>query len=202
MSNKLRLYLKRFVYIGIIIILGFFLIILLLTPLRNWGARRYLERGDKYLNDLKYLEAQIEYQKASILTPLDVKVSGKIKLTIDAETDISKLKSYFEAQSVTAMLNDFRAVDEIDADAEALTKLALSFIVRNEPQMAVVAATKATKVLPQYRDGWLYLAISHDKAARTGELSQKSIDWLINQRDKAYNQAVALDPAYFATWPK
>ena len=181
------------------IVIGFFLLILILTPLRNWGAKKYLDRGDEKLVKLDYISAEIEYQKADILTPLNPNIDLKINLVKDSEKDINHLKGFFQEQDNRDALNNFKAIS-LENDPVKLTEMSRAFLDRNQPQMAVVSAQKAVSNKNMYRDGLLYLAIAYDRAARSTQIRQESHDYLINKSQEFYQQAVASDPSHFAEW--
>lgn len=195
-TRKPPIYKKMLIIVALVVV-GFFLLVLILTPLRNWGAKKYINSGDEKLQAGQYLSAEIDYQKAGILTPFDPKIASRISLERDSETDISKLKDFFKETDFRAGLNNFKSVDDL-TDPVELTKLARTFIERNEPQMAVVAARKATGAKADYRDGFLYLAIAYDRAARIGTIRQQSYDDLIQKSQSAYALAKEADPSYFA----
>lgn len=188
---------RKIIFICLILVIAFALLVLILTPLRVWGAKKYLTAGDQKLADLQYVSAEIEYQKAGILTPLSVDVRLRIDLAQQAETDIIRLRDFFKANDQRSSINDFKAIDT-QTDPVELTKLSKNFIERSEPQMAVVAAQKATRLKVNYRDGLLYLAIAYDRAARVGTIRKVSVDYLMSKSQSAYLAAKESDPAFFA----
>ena len=192
--------LKRVLITAGMVVVGFALLILLLTPLRNWGARKYLNAGDQKLANLEYVSAEIEYQKAGILTPLSADVRLKIDLAQNAETDITRLRDFSTINDARSTINDLKAIDAQN-DPMALTKLSRTFIERNQPQMAVAASEKATSLKENYRDGLLYLAIAYDRAARGGTIRKTSVDYLLSKSAEALTAAHKSDPAYFAEFP-
>jgi tetratricopeptide (TPR) repeat protein len=186
---------KKLVLIFLFIIIGFSLLVLILTPIRNWGAKKYLEAGDQKLLEGKHLSAEIDYQKAAILTPLDPEINERIDLSQSSETDISKLLAFFQEKNYRPALNNFKSIAEAKSDPETLVRLSKSFLEREDPEMAIIAARKAVHNNLTYRDGLLYLAIAYDRAARRGEIRQSSCDYLIQESEKYKELAIESDPA-------
>jgi len=192
--------LRKPLLICAMIVVGFFLLVLILTPLRNWGANKYLDKGDQKLANLDYISADIEYQKACLLTPFNTTVSSRISLVKEAEKNVLVLKDFFINEGIQSALNDLKAVDE-ESDAPRLIALSRDFINRNQPAMAVVTAKKAVGQKENYRDGLLYLSIAYDRAARVETIRQESADYLLEQSKKYLELAHESDPAFFATHP-
>lgn len=184
----------------LLVIVSFFILVLLLTPLRNWGSKKYLESGDKKLLELSYIEAEIEYQKAAILTPLNATANARTNLAIDAETNLLVLRDFFQQYDQRSALNDLKAVDD-ETDPAKLIALSRDFINREQPAMAVIAARKSTSLKDNYRDGLLYLAIAYDRAARVETIRQESADFFSAESERYLELAHQSDPAYFATYP-
>jgi tetratricopeptide (TPR) repeat protein len=186
---------KKLILIFLFIIIGFSLLVLILTPIRDWGAKNYLESGDLKLLEGKHLSAEIDYQKAAILTPLNPEINERINLSQRSETDISKLLTFFQEKNYRPALNNFKSITDAKNDPETLVKLSKSFLEREDPEMAIIAAMKAIHTNSNYRDGLLYLAIAYDRAARRGEIRQTSCDYLIRESEKYKELAIESDPA-------
>ncbi len=110
---------------------------LVTKPLRHHWADDYLERGDQYLLQKKYLSAELEYQKSLTLYKTNL-AQDRISLANQAQTDVLKLKPLLQAKNVSKALEDFDRATAKYTHYDAL-RVGKELYERGELQLALVA---------------------------------------------------------------
>lgn len=182
----------------IVLILILIAIYFITRPIRISSANKYIDSGDQFLMQKKYLSADLEYRKAISINN-DKKAIERRNLVQDIETDITKLKSMLEEKNNTALLDKFTSATEVPQNESDAVKLSKKLIEENEYQLAILPAKTAIEMDKDYRDAWLYLGIANIKAASTLELTPEIKEQYLNTGKEALNKALSLDPEYQPT---
>ena len=181
---------------GTVMFLG--AIYLLTVPLRASFSKKFIGRGDDYLNQKEYISAIVEYKKADFIAPSG-DISQKMAIARASQTDIYQLENFYRQNNNIGqqeVYNQVRAVPDSSYDMVALSK---TLIEQNEPQLAIEAARTATEMDKEYRDAWLYLGISNLAVAKQVELSGNNYQTYLDRGKQALQKAKLLDPSYAAT---
>lgn len=184
------------IVVGVIMFFGAFY--LATNPLRQSLANQFLSRGDKFLNQKKYVSAIVEYKKAEFLAK-NKETESRINLADQAQEDVDKLENFYREQNNISQLELYNQVRSVPDSSYDLVTLAKYLIENNEAQMAVEAAATATEMDKEYRDAWLYLGLSNLAVAKNVELTGDKANTYIEKGKEALSRAKQLDPSYAAT---
>lgn len=177
---------------------GIIILVISALPLRaNWSAR-FVERGDGYLADKKYLSAIVEYKKAKALKN-DQTVLDRLDLAQSAENDVFVLLQFYRQQNNTAQLNLFNRANAVPDSSYNLISLAKTLIEQNEPQLAIVATKTAIEMDKDYRDAWLYNGIANIKVAQLAEIRSDVAEKYLSDAKTSLTRAHEIDPTYEPT---
>lgn len=168
------------------------------SSLRVGWSKKFISRGDSFLNQKKYVSAVVEYKKAEFLAPSN-NIKQKISAARESQTNIYKLENFYRENNNIEQLeiyNQVRTVPDFSYDMVTLSKL---LIEQNESQLAIEAARTATEMDKEYRDAWLYLGISNLAVAKQVELSEDNYQIYLNNGRQALKKAERLDPPYEVT---
>lgn len=193
-NTKLKSLLKP-----ILIVFSFLLIIYLVTiPVFAKSSESFIENGDKFLLEKRFVSAEIEYEKAFFLNH-DKKAEDRIDLAKRAEKDVFALELFYREKNSIKNLDIANQVKKVpDSERECVT-LAKSLIEKNEPQFAEKSAEVAIEMDKNYRDAWLYAGIAELKIADTIELSAENRRFYQGKARESLEKAKSLDPTYEPT---
>jgi tetratricopeptide (TPR) repeat protein len=182
----------------VLVLVGIIILALTSFPIRSALCKKYIESGDKYLYQRKYISAIVEYKKAKFLRDNE-NVAEKITLTNESQKDILLLEPFMREENDIASLELLAQAKKVRGNAYDSVSYAKSLLEQNEPQVAVVAVNIALEMNKNYRDAWLYLGISHLECAKKIELSADNRQYHIGEAREALDRAKQLDPAYEPT---
>lgn len=129
-------------------------------PIRkNWSSD-YCTRGNTYLDQKKYLSAELEYQKALYLYSDNTEAQKNLDLAQKAEIDVSVLESYYQKRNLDSQLELFIKAKKIPATPAEAVKISKELIESGEYQLAIIPAKTATEMDSSYTAGWEYLGIA------------------------------------------
>jgi len=141
-------------------------------PVRKSWSNDYLERGNIYLEQKRYLSADLEYKKALLLFPQNNEAREQKELGKKTQKDILLLRDFIDNQNIdqeTVKFEKATAVPKTPAEATATAK---ELIEAEEYQLAIVPAETATQMDANYKDGWFYLGVANFLTAQNLELDQ------------------------------
>lgn len=168
------------------------------TPLRTGFSKKFISRGDEFLNNKKYVSAIVEYKKADYLAK-NTEVEQKIDLANEAQKDVDALENFYRQNNNIGQQEIYNQVRAVPDSSYDMVVLAKSLIEQNEPQLAIEAARTATEMDKEYRDAWLYLGIGNLAVAKQVELSGDAATLYIENGKQALSRAKQLDPSYAVT---
>lgn len=168
------------------------------SPLRASWSKKFISRGDNYLNQKKYVSAIVEYKKAEFLAP-SANISQQIAFARESQTDVNKLENFYRENNNISQLEIYNQVRAVPDSSYDMVELSKKLIEQNEPQLAIEAAKTATEMDKEYRDAWLYLGISNLAVAKQVELSGNNSQIYLDKGKVALQKAKLLDPSYAAT---
>lgn len=177
----------------------FMLLLVISKPLRRGWSENYVNSGDEYLLQKKFLSAELEYEKAQNLYSLNTKAAERQGLAISAAADVRSLQSFYEEKNLNIQSDFLKLATAVPTSEFAAAENAKYLIEQSEFQLAIIAATTATEMNSKYRDGWLYLAIANTKTAQYTELSTADRAKYVEAAKTAVQAALELDPEYEPT---
>ncbi|OGD65434.1 hypothetical protein A2215_03555 [Candidatus Berkelbacteria bacterium RIFOXYA2_FULL_43_10] len=177
---------------------GIVILISVSFPVRSVLSKKYIESGDKYLIQKKYISAVVEYKKAKFLRDKD-NVEEKITLTTESQKDILLLEPFIREKNDISTMELLAQAKKVRGSAYDSVSYAKSLLEQGEPQIAIVAVNIALEMNKNYRDAWLYKGISHLEGLKKLELSAENRRYHIDEAKSALNQAKQLDPTYQPT---
>ena len=168
------------------------------NPLRSSFSKKFISRGDEFLNNKKYVSAIVEYKKADYLAQ-NTDIEKKIDLANEAQKDVEALENFYRQNNNIGQQEIYNQVRAVPDSSYDMVVLAKSLIEQNEPQLAIEAARTATEMDKEYRDAWLYLGISNLAVVKEVELSGNNYQGYLDKGKQALTRAKQLDPSYAAT---
>lgn len=193
-KDPLYLFLKWALVLGLAMT-AFFLIS---KPVRQSLSDKYVERGDNYLLQKKYLQAELEFTKAVFIKKSDF-AKSRIELSTDASREILSLAPFFREKRVDSQIDLFEEALDIENNATEAVKKSKSMIENGEYQLAVIPAERATTMEKAYRDGWVYLGIANLKCAQFLQVSEEDKYYYRTEAEKALLKAKDIDPSFQPT---
>lgn len=171
------------------------------TPLRRKWSEDYLARGDIYLEQKKFVEAEVEYDKAAFLYS-DEKVNSRIELADKAQSDILTLKDFYTERNLTSQLDLYDKAVTVPKNSTEAVKNSKALIEAGEYQLAIIPAKTATEMDKEYKDGWVYLALANSYTAKKVELDQSHKSAYDQAASAASTVALRLDSTLSSVLPK
>jgi len=144
----------------LIVAIIFLALDLVTKPIRKNWAGDYLARGNTYLDQKKYLSAELEYQKAVFLYSDNAEAKNNLDLAGKAESDISVLESYYIEQKIDTAISAFVQAKQVPTTPAEAVRIAKELIEAGEYQLALIPAKTATEMDGNYQSGWEYYAIA------------------------------------------
>lgn len=190
--NSLFLIIKWFVLILIFV----FVIFLATQPLRGKVARSYVEKGNQYLAEKKYISAEIEYKKALILDSDNKEAETNIELADEASKNVEALESFYKKSNYSDQFKTYQEATAFPKNEVEAVKLAKKLIEKKEYQLAIIPAMTATEMAPDYRDAWVYLGIANKKTADEEQISPEGKKVYLARVKIAEEKIKEIDPEY------
>jgi len=166
------------------IIVVFAVIILLdiaSIPLRKSWSDNYFQSGQTYLDQKKYLSAELEFEKSLLIYPSNKKARDDLNLAKKAETDIGVLEQYYKERKIDAKINAFVQAKAIPGTPADAVKISKSLIESGEYQLAILSAKTATEMDSHYETGWEYYGIASFLSSRSVEIGTAAKQKYLNQ---------------------
>jgi tetratricopeptide (TPR) repeat protein len=178
----------------LVIILTILIIDLLLKPLRSNWSDDYLAKGDIYLEQKKYLSAEIQYRKALLLKKQNASAKKHLDLAQKAQSNVWVLKDFFTERKIDSEILKFeKAGQDFKTPFEA-TKTSRDLLQLGEYQLAEIPAESATEINSEYKDGWIYLGLSRYLSSKNIEATDEVKKTELSEAKTAFEKALAIDP--------
>ena len=165
----------------VVVLAAIILLDIITIPLRKSWSDNYFQSGQTYLDQKKYLSAELEFEKALLIYPSNKIAQTDLDLAKKAETDISVLEQYYKERKIDAKINAFvqaKAIPSTPADAVKISK---SLIESGEYQLAILSAKTATEMDSHYVTGWEYYGIASFLSSRSVEIGATAKQKYLNQ---------------------
>ena len=165
-----------------------------LIPARKNMAQKFVLLGDEHLNKQQYVEAIVDYKKASWLYENDI--SQKIDLARKSQMDVQELTMFFRQMNNMSMLELLNAAQKVPSTEKAGLENARQFIEINQPQMAEIIVKIVLEMNDSNKEAWTYLGISKLQTARIVQMSEQNRATKLAEAKEAFNKAAAIDSSY------
>lgn len=198
-SKREHDFLFLFLKWALILCIALTALVLITKPLRKSWSNNYLETGDSYLLAKKYLQADLEYKKALTLYRGNTTTKDRVLLANNAALDVEKLEPLYKEKNIGLELDYITKAHEIPASESDAVRNSRYLIEHEEYQLAIIAATIATEINKDYRDGWLYLGIANLKTAANVQLRENDRRHYLDASKEALAKAKDLDSTYQPT---
>jgi len=175
----------------IIVIIVFVVFFLLTKPLRGYSSNNYVTSGDNYLKERKFLAADLEYQKALVFDPGNIKAEGR-RILEKASKNVLELEN-FPNINFSAKIKEATVFPENEVEAVKLSK---KLIEENEYQLATIPALTATEMDKEYRDAWLYYGIANLKSGELLQIKPEIKEEYFKKAKEAFAKVKEIDPEY------
>lgn len=177
----------------LIIAIIFVVLFLITSPLRGRAAKKYIDSGDEYLAQQKYLSAELEYNKALLLSPGNLEASEHKILADKTSKNILEFKSYQNFSIFDSINKEIDTATGFPESQSAAIKLSKKLIEEKKFQLAIIPAKTALEMDKEYRDAWLYLGIANLKISEQVELRPEIKSGYVNAAKEAFNKTLELD---------
>jgi len=178
----------------LILLIAFFSLKLIMKPFLSDWSQNYTKKGDSYLQEKRYLNAKLCYDKALLLNKKNSAALAHKEIAIEAPRDVLVLESFYIEKGNTVESVFFEEIRELPIDETISTQKSKDLIEKGEFQLAIEAAKLSTKISSNYKDGWLYLGIANFKTAENLEISKAQKDIYFTEAKKAFLKVKSLDP--------
>jgi len=166
----------------VVLVFGVLIVLDIITiPLRKSWSDNYFQSGQSYLDQKKYLSAELEFKKALLLYPGNKSAKSDLDLAEKAETDISVLEKYYTERNIDKEISDFTKAKAIPATPADAVKIAKELIEDGEYQLAILAAKTATEMDSHYQTGWEYYGIASLLSSQNVEVGSTAKQKYLNQ---------------------
>lgn len=166
-----------------------------LMPARKNLAQKLVSFGDEHLNNQQYVEAIVDYKKASWLFSNN-EASQKIDLARKSQMDIQELTMFFRQKNNMSMLEMLNIAQKVPATEKAGLENAKQFIEINQPQLAEITAKIVLEMNDGNKEAWTYLGISKLQTARIVQMSEQNRAAKLAEAKEAFSKAEAIDNSY------
>ncbi|MFA7252949.1 MAG: hypothetical protein WC107_00160 [Patescibacteria group bacterium] len=191
LGNPLLMKCLKWTLIFLIILLT---LSLLTKPARGKWSNNYVEKGDLYLEQKKFLSADLEYKKALVLNGKNEKAAERRQLAELGTSDILSLEDFFKEKKLTEQSQYFELAKKVPAEPIQAVKNSKLLIEKEEFQLASAAAKIAIEMDKTSADGWLYLGISQLKIAENIEMNSNLKKQLREEAKQSFTAAKSLNP--------
>lgn len=185
--------LRAFLVLGLGLILILLIVNQAIPPIQKYVAKRFFERGNTYMLQLKFTEAKEEYQKA---LRLDGSLTEAAKYLQEAKlvtTDPSAARPFFTAQKATAWLETLDQAETEQTSPKEAVQAGLALLNAGKPALGRYALEQATRLDAEYAPAWYYLSKCYGELARLDPEFQTEYQ---NKADQALAKQKALAPAW------
>jgi len=180
----------------LIILFLLFLILLATQPLRGRASTSYIDSGDKFLAQKEYVRADLEYQKALILSPNCNQAKERQVLAKNVAGDISAVKNLNGNALFISIVDKINSASGFPGNETEAVRQSRQLIEEGEYQLAIIPAKTALEMDPNYRDAWLYLGLANLKAATLIQIWPDIAQEYLNKSKTAFSKVNELDPTY------
>lgn len=154
----------------LILVIGTTLLLVVLyqaaKPLQRVISERYMARGDSLLLDLKFSEAQTEYDRAIRLDSQNIAAMDRLQIAQSAVTDIFSARNFFFDHGKTDLVNKIDSATTSFNSAKAALAAGVGLYNQQEYRFARYPLENALKFDPNYPEAWHYLALTYDQLAK------------------------------------
>lgn len=162
-------------------------------PLRNFLSGRFMDNGNKFLAEKKYVSAVLEYNKAKILSN-KYNPSEKIDAVRKAETNILVFEKVLGEEIKKEDTEKIALAKEMPEDEVAAVKDAKKMIEEGFYQQAIILLNTALEMDKNYKDAWLYLGVANSYGASDPEVSKEGREIYAERVEEAFKKVQELDP--------
>jgi hypothetical protein len=187
-----RRFWKYFAIVLILILAIYFLT----KPLRSKSAKNYISKGDSFLAENKFVSADLEYEKASVLDSKNSTAKERRTLAENASENVKMLESFYEENNYPDQLNNLKQSESVPQNATDAVILSKQMIQNGQFQLAAISAKTATEMAGNYRDAWVYLGLSYKEISQNVELKPDVAATYLAKSNDAYKKVKQLDPEY------
>lgn len=195
-QKKLSTYFLKLLKWFLLVLIFLFLILIASQPLRGKATKKYLDSGDNFLTQKQYLHADLEYQKALILSPKNNDAKQRRVFVKNTAGNILEIQKLANGKNLSQLIEKIKLATDFPDDETAAVRLAKKFIEESEYQLAILPAKTATEMDPDYVDAWVYLGIANLKAATLLQLWPDVKDKYLSDSKVAFSKVSELDPGY------
>ena len=152
-------------------------------PMRIF-SKRFVEKGDQFLLQKKYVSAGLQYEKALMLNSKYKTAKEHLELANNAQTDVSALLSFYKEKNATEEISKFDLANSFPENENAALTTAKNLIEDGEYQLALIPAETATEMSPNYDTAWKYLQIANLRISQMSELTPEHQNNFAQEADK------------------
>ena len=183
----------KYFALALILILAIYF---LTRPLRSKSAKNYISQGDSFLAENKYVSADLQYEKASILDSGNNTAKERRILADSASKNVEILKNFYQENNYPDQLNNLEKAESVPQKATDSVLLSKRLIENGQYQLAAISAKNATEMASNYRDAWVYLGLSDKEIAQKVELKPDVVSAYLAESNDAFAKVKQLDPEY------
>lgn len=178
----------------ILILIMFVLLSLLIKPFRKNWSNDYTKRGNIYLEQKKYLTAELQYKKALILNGKNEEARTMFEFSTSAEKDVLELEDFYKNRNLSVELELFEKAKAIPGSESEAVKIARELIDKEQYQLAIIPAKTATLMDKTYAEAWIYLGIANFRTAGYSEIRSENRENYLKEAKEAFLKAKELEP--------
>ena len=150
-------------------------------PLRRSWSDNYFSSGQTYLDQKKYLSAELEFKKALLLYSGNAEAQTSLDLAEKAEVDVSVLEKYYADRKLETETEAFAEAKVVPPTPAAAVQISKKLIGAGEYQLALIPAKTATEMDGNYQSGWEYLGIAALYSSSKVEIGQPAKEKYLDQ---------------------
>lgn len=169
------------------------IIIIISIPIRNYLSGLFIKTGDSYLLQKKFVSAEIEYNKAKILSN-KYNPSSKIATVKNAETNILVIEDLLKQNHVQPELTKISEAKKIPVDEITGVKTAKKMIEDGYYPEAIICLKTTLEMDRTYKDAQLFLGIAYLNGARDAQVSKEGRASYQEKATEAFRRTLELDP--------
>lgn len=191
LKTKVTIYavLKWLIIVAIVVLL----VLLAIKPLRKGWSDNYVEEGNIYLKQKKYLTAELQYRKALLLNRDSSEAKKMIFVVKEATKDVLTLKDFYQQRKLEIETSLYAKAQSVPENEVEAVKLAKELIEKEQYQLAIIPAKTATLMDRNYFEAWLYLGIANIETARHLEAKDDQKQNYFQEAKEAFSRATELN---------
>jgi len=172
---------------------------LISKPLRYAWADDLAKKGDAYLLEKRYLEAQLQYEKGLAIASQNKRCLTQLELAKKAEHNILALENFYLENKIEPKTRLFEKAKAEPADIIQALNTVKELIEIKEYELAIIPAQKAVAKDPSFRDAWLYLGIANLNTVKFADIRPEIREKYQEEAKEALGKALSLDDKYQPT---